>query len=232
MSDSLYDLTEEQTLSLPIDRLAIFVLKHLKKSEEWSGHNFINSGKNAGKRMRVLRCWSEGLNWLISNNLVARDEPSTSSNDSIFITRLGCKVINEGGEIIFSNLILSACLHSKLRKVQSQFLIGEYELAAFAAMREVEITVRSITNASSSDIGVRLMRNAFGDNGSLTDGSLDGGEKSGIRELFSGAIATFKNPSSHRQVDYTNPMKSMEVILFANLLMSIIEDHASKMKKG
>ena len=97
------------------------------------------------------------------------------------------------------------------------------ELAAFAAMREVEIRVRELSGASNSLIGVALMRQAFGDGGPLEDPNLDGGERHGLRDLFSGAIATFKNPSSHRQVDYTDPTAASEVVLFADLLMRILE---------
>ncbi len=38
-------------------------------------------------------------------------------------------------------------LHDRLEHVKSQFLIGEYELSAFAAMREVEIRVRELSGA-------------------------------------------------------------------------------------
>ena len=51
--------------------------------------------------------------------------------------------------------------------MRSQFLLGEYELAAFAAMREVEIRVREVASASASDIVVPLMTKAFRDRGLL-----------------------------------------------------------------
>jgi uncharacterized protein (TIGR02391 family) len=44
-----------------------------------------------------------------------------------------------------------------------------------------------------------------------------------LMELFAGAIGTFKNPPSHRQVDYANPIEASEVILLADLLMRLLD---------
>lgn len=172
--------------------------------------------------MNVLKCWAEGLNWLISHNLVARNTPGQHSAQAIYVTRLGYRVLEEGFETVLASERLDVELHPRLKSVRTQFLIGEYELAAFAAMREVEIRVRELIGASNSLLGVTLMRQAFGDDGMLSDMSLDRGERHGIRELFSGAIATFKNPSSHRQVNYDNPTEASEVVLFADLLMRLL----------
>ncbi|RLK09638.1 uncharacterized protein (TIGR02391 family) [Micromonospora sp. M71_S20] len=61
-------------------------------------------------------------------------------------------------------------LHPRIAAtVRTQFLLGEYELAAFATLREVEIRVRELAGASDSDIGVKLMRQAFGNQGPLAD---------------------------------------------------------------
>jgi uncharacterized protein (TIGR02391 family) len=107
--------------------------------------------------------------------------------------------------------------------VKSQFLLGEYELGAFAAMREVEIRVRELSGAGSSLVGVKLMREAFRDGGKLANPVLDAGERVGLMEIFAGAIGTFKNPPSHRQVDYANPTEASEVVLLADLLMRLLD---------
>ena len=91
-------------------------------------------------------------------------------------------------------------------------------------MREVEIRVRELAKAENSLIGVKLMRGAFKpDGGPLADPHLDAGEQVGMMELFAGAIGTFKNPSSHRQVDYNDPTEASEVIMLADLLMRILD---------
>ena len=146
-------------------------------------------------------------------------------SQAIFVTRLGRRTLEEGLEVIQATERIDVSLHNRLIKVRSQFLIGEYELAAFAAMREVEIRVRELANADSSLIGVKLMRNVFGEDGALADQNLDRGERVGIMELFAGAIGTFKNPPSHRQVDYANPTEASEVVLLADLLMRLLDRH-------
>ena len=42
-------------------------------------------------------------------------------------------------------------------------------------------------------------------------------------ELFAGAIGTFKNPPSHRQVDFADPTEASEVVLLADLLMRLLD---------
>ncbi len=46
---------------------------------------------------------------------------------------------------------------------------------------------------------------AFKDGGPLSDTSLDPGERVAMMGLFQGAIGVFKNPPSHRPVEYSDP---------------------------
>lgn len=219
--ETLKNLTKEEIQSLSIDRLGIIVLRHLIETDEWNVNNFLNSGRNLPKD--VVKCWAEALNWLVSKNLVARGKPFRTDANSIFVTRLGSKVAEEGLEKILAIERIDLALHERLKNIKSQFIIGEYELAAFTAMREVEIRVRELARAESSLIGVKLMRNSFGENGVLSDSMLDPGERVGIMELFAGAIGTFKNPPSHRQINYNDPTEASEVVLLADLLMRLLD---------
>jgi uncharacterized protein (TIGR02391 family) len=224
MAQTLQELSSEEIQALPIDRLGILVLKHLVDTNEWNSHNFLHSGGNLRLPHATLRCWSEALNWLVSKNLVARGKPGQSADpNTIFVTRLGNKVLQTGLETIRAAERLDVGLHQRIEHVKSQFLLGEYELAAFAAMREVEIRVRELSDADSSVIGVKLMRKSFSDGGHLADSELDPGEQIGIMELFAGAIGTFKNPPSHRQVNYGDPTEASEVVLLADLLMRLLD---------
>jgi uncharacterized protein (TIGR02391 family) len=221
----LVELTEAEIQELPIDRLALLVLRHCDEGGEWNTHNFLNNLKNAGVGQVALFSLSEALNWLISQGLIARDKPGQSSSaQSMFVTRAGKRVLTEGiGGVVATNR-LSVDLHKRLARVRTQFFIGEYELAAFAAMREVEIRVRELATADQSLIGVKLMREAFKpESGPLSDSNLDPGERVAMMELFAGAIGTFKNPPSHRQVDYGDPTEASEVIMFADLLMRLLD---------
>jgi uncharacterized protein (TIGR02391 family) len=116
-------------------------------------------------------------------------------------------------------------LHPSIaRRVKTQFLLGEYELAAFAAMREVEIRVRTLGGYSAEDIGVKLVRAAFNaEAGPLRDPDQVDGEREATAHLFAGAIGTFKNPSSHRQVDFDDPTVAAEIVLLADLLLRMLD---------
>lgn len=66
------------------------------------------------------------------------------------------------------------------------------------------------------------MRKAFKPKvGSLTDSEQEPAEQQGMMELFAGAIASFKNPSSHRDVHMDDPVEAMELIGLADLLIRI-----------
>lgn len=57
----------------------------------------------------------------------------------------------------------------------------------------------------------------------LTDPDADPGEQVATMELFKGAIGLFKNPTSHRPVDYDDPTLASEVIVFADLLLRLLD---------
>ena len=46
--------------------------------------------------------------------------------------------------------------------------------------------------------------------------------------LFWGAIGVFKNPSSHREVNYDDPIVAAEAVLLADLLLRLLDAMAAK----
>src|SRR5689334_2049255 len=98
----------------------------------------------------------------MTHGLVVRDA-SKSSPDEYRITRLGEDTLRHGIGRLAAAERLGLALHPSIaQRVEQQLLLGEYELAIFAAMREVEIRVRDLAGASSSLLGVALMQHAFG----------------------------------------------------------------------
>lgn len=116
-------------------------------------------------------------------------------------------------------------LNARIRdKVWMAFMRSDFDVAAFQAMKAVEVAVREATGQPNSVIGVKLMRDAFSpSSGKLTDTSADPGEQSARMELFTGAIGSYKNPQSHRDVNLENPEEAIEIILLANHLLRIVD---------
>ncbi len=178
-----------------------------------------------GREPPAARAYEEAFDWLIRRGLVSR-EPSQSSPDWFFVTDAGWQLIESGGDLAELEAAerLAVDLHPAIaERVRAQYLLREFETAAFLALREVEIRVRKLAGASESDIGVRLMQSAFGEDGPLADLALDPGERQARMALFWGAIGVFKNPSSHRQVDIEDPTLASEVILLADLLLRLLD---------
>ncbi len=90
-------------------------------------------------------------------------------------------------------------------------------------MKQVEVRVRELADASDSLIGVKLMRQAFGEKGPLRTSVADAGEQVARMDLFAGAIGLFKNPTSHRDVEFDDPTEAAEIVLLADLLLRILD---------
>jgi Protein of unknown function (Hypoth_ymh) len=95
-------------------------------------------------------------------------------------------------------------------------------------MREVEIRLRELAKAEDSEIGVNLAKNYLRVGGALADPNLDDGEQQATMALFWGALGVFKNPSSHRQVEFGDPALASEVTLLADLLLRLLDRMAPR----
>ena len=129
------------------------------------------------------------------------------------------------------SILPRSALHPSLSEARKPFLHGQYDLAVFQAFRQVEVAVRRVGKFKNSDLGVSLMRDAFhADRGPLRDltPGIDRGELEACAHLFAGAIGLFKNPVSHRIVDFNSPVVSAEMIMLASLLLRIIDQRGAR----
>jgi uncharacterized protein (TIGR02391 family) len=130
-----------------------------------------------------------------------------------------------------SRRALSACrlhkeaLHSNIREdVWALYHRGKYDTAIFEAMKAVEVAVRDAAGLTAKDIGKDLMRTAFDVKvGPLTDLQADPAERQARSDLFAGAIGSYKNPHSHRNVALDDPDEAAEIIMIANHLLRIVD---------
>lgn len=219
-----WEVDPDDVVDLPIDALALMILRDAESNREWSSYNWMNAATQGyGGRTPATRALAEAWGWLYSRGLVAPDLTQTASG-AMFVTRAGHHALENGLDQVYAAERLQMELHPILQdRIRRLFLLGESALAAFEAMKLIEVRVRSLTGASDSLIGVKLMREAFKDGGVLRDPNMDGGEQVARMEMFSGAIGMFKNPTSHREVEFDDPTEASEVVLLADLLMRILD---------
>lgn len=233
----------ETVLELQPEELAIPLLKCLIH-EEQAGHrnhlllhNFaaisIDEGYAGNKKEEVLKAISEAWSWLERDGMIAL-RPGESG--LIFVTKRGNELASftDISKYISSNIIPRNMLDPVLaNKVLPLFIRGDYDTAVFQAFKEVEIRVRNAASLPLELIGVELMRKAFNaDDGYLTDMSRPKAEREATAHLFAGAIGLFKNPSSHRDVNWENPGECAELIYLANHLLRIVEKHSGAIERS
>ncbi len=225
----------ETALALEPEELALPLLECLCRYEDRPSergmlnlHNFYVPADycDADSRKEMEKAIAEAWVWLQSEGLVA-PRPGGASGGWIFVTRRG-KKFRESGDV--KKFKAANLLPHKIRdpqlasKVNPPYLRGDYESAVFEAFKEVEIRVRQIAGYGPGDLGPTLMRKAFkpGD-GILSDKEQLSAEQQGISDLFAGAIASFKNPSSHRNVSFEDSTEVAELIMLADLLIRIAD---------
>jgi uncharacterized protein (TIGR02391 family) len=180
----------------------------------------------ADVREDILRTLTEAWHWLEREGLVLR-RPFAKG---FFITRRGER-LSERQEVrsyLASSSLNRELLHPRLvQVVWPAVLRGDYDNAVFQAFRQVEIAVRAVAKLPESEVGIGLMRKAFAEGGPLSLGSEPKAEQEALSHLFAGAVGRFKNPSSHRTVEYTLT-ETAEALMLASLLMRIVAERAPK----
>ena len=108
------------------------------------------------------------------------------------------------------------------QKVLPIFEKGIYDSAVFEAFKQVEIAVRKSGNYTDRDLGTDLMRKAFHvNNGNLTDRNQHPAEKQARSDLFAGAIGSYKNLGSHRELEITSAGATEVIIVASHLLRTV-----------
>jgi uncharacterized protein (TIGR02391 family) len=170
---------------------------------------------------------AEAWSWLESQGLLVPATGSNGRNGFRVLSRRARRIEDrsEMGHFVAARRLPKETLHSAMRdRVWSALIRGEFDTAAFQAMKAVEVAVRNASGLGSEWIGVKLMREAFKpEGGKLTDTSAEPGERTARMELFTGAIGSYKNPHSHRDVTVDDPGEAIEIVLLANHLLRIVD---------
>jgi len=223
-------------LALAPEELAGVVLQHLNSlSDSNSGQlNRFNFSQPhtveaypSEYREQISRALMEAWVWLEREGLLA-PKPG-SQGEWVFVTRRGKQLTTSEDLRGYqrANVLPRKFLHPRLgQKVWASFLRGDYDTAVFQAFKEVEVRVRESGSFVDTDLGVALVRKAFDpSSGPLTDSGAPSSEREALAHLFAGAIGSYKNPHSHRNVPI-DAQEAAEMIVLASHLLGIIEKRA------
>jgi len=179
------------------------------------------------RRQEVDLAVAEALAWLEAQALIVAAEGINGQNGFRHLSRRARRFENEAAFIDYrtARLLPKELLHPAIAtEAWLSFMRGAYPTAVFEAMRAVEIAVREAAGYPAAEHGVPMIRRAFSPNaGPLADTTKDGGEQEALSALFAGAIGSYKNPHSHRNVPIDTPREAVEMIILASHLLGIVD---------
>lgn len=157
----------EQIRQLPTRDVALLLLHHLASGTGFLQYaSVMSSARQAFQEEpdadTLVNRLSDAWCWLEAKALLSR-EP-TQSEAFRRISRDGLALVKEpqGTTRFEAGERLSGPLHPALEDtVRTNFDLGVYETACFAAMKAVEVAVRDASGLDNSLVGVKLMRAAF-----------------------------------------------------------------------
>ena len=225
----MLNIEPHELLALPVDELALLVLRDLVDTNEWNDYNYLNYYNayyprvDEQRRLPAIKAVAEALGWLRAHGMIART-PGHTEDAAIFVTRRGHQALSSSLADIRAASRLEVNLHLLIeRRARRQFLLGEYENAIFTAFKAVEVRVRKLAGFGDDVYGADLMIKAFRSGGPLADPESPSGEVEGNMMFFRGAYAVLRNPSGHREVSFDDVTEASEAVMTASLLMRMLD---------
>jgi uncharacterized protein (TIGR02391 family) len=179
-------------------------------------------------RREIEQAIREAWAWLEGSALLIKHPSYRETNAAVRqLSRRAQQLASDPNprRVLSARRLAKDTLHPTIREdVWALYHRGKYDTAVFEAMKAVEVAVRTAGELTAADIGTKLMRKAFDvENGPLTDKAAEHAERQARSDLFSGAIGSYKNPHSHRNVALDDPDEAAEIIMLANHLLRIVD---------
>ena len=212
-----------------------------REIEEGSSRRNPNLNYPHGIRDDALFALMEAWQWLEGEGFVTPMPTSVAGYSTTatygteyFISRRGKKIqtLEDYEAYRKTDLLRKHQLHPIIaEKVWFIFAQGSYGTAVLEAFKQVEIAVREAGGYTKDIYGDTLMRKAFhNETGNLTDENQSESERTGKSHLFAGAFGLYRNPSSHRDVEF-DPEEAAEIIIIASHLLRIVDSCAERTSK-
>jgi uncharacterized protein (TIGR02391 family) len=225
-------------ISMHTADLAGYVLEVLMSAGQmersvWNRRNFCMqisgeySTPGQGQDVAVGVACSTAWAWLESNSFICRHPEQ--DNDWFLPTPRGTVARDHHAirQYISNEQLPETFLHTELLvNVRPLFLQSRFETAVFEAFKSLEVAIRNATRLGHEMIGTQLASRAFNpEDGVLTDKTAEKGERVALMNLMTGALGSYKNPSSHRRVEITAE-EARDMIVLASHLLKIVEARA------
>lgn len=231
-------VTAEEVHELPLPEVALRLLVGMTNATDdhyqpgaWSLDWVITnaqvrwSERGAARVQEATVKLGDALAWLVANALLA----PTGGQGQWRVSSSGLDAARARSLAgVLAERRLAVDLHPLLSDARSIFSLGTHDAAVLEAMKQVEGRVRTLSGLDG--FGVDLVNRAFSPAkagsaaGPLADPApVDPQEARGVRDLFAGAVAAFRNPAAHRTIDYEDASEAAEVILLADLLLRMLE---------
>ncbi|WP_161598132.1 TIGR02391 family protein [Curtobacterium flaccumfaciens] len=209
------------------EEVALELIRGYGEGADINGHNVFNQAKEefggepdgAVLVGRVSDAWA----WLVAHQCVGPSGQASGSWQRV--TRQGAAIAaGRSGlhQLQADDLLSERLMQQLLTSAKPAFSRGDFDTAAFAAMKAVEVEVRILSGLPNDLVGTKLIQEAFKHGGPLCDVAAEGGEQVATMNLFMGAIGAFKNPASHRTVVFQDPLEAAEVVQLADLLLRML----------
>lgn len=191
-----------------------------------SGDPYHQASGYPRQRMREIQAAvSEAFAWLEAQALLVPQPEAPGEGWKIFSRRAQrLKTEEEFQQFRTARQLNRDLLHSNIaEKVWLAFVRGDFAEAVFTAMRAVEVAVRDAGGLAQKQVGTKLMQAAFGQGGPLRDPEADTAEEDGLMHLFIGAMGSYKNPHSHRNVAMNDAGEAIEIVTLASHLLRLVD---------